>query len=109
MHTHTHSPAAAWLIDYTASLRVTSSTINVALFSVLDVLQSGIACRWLEHMLGETLPPVTELEDAFQNGVILCKLGMKLLPDDPAWRKVYDLDLEKFKVSCEYALYEIDC
>ena len=40
----------------------------------------------------------TELEDALQNGVLLCRLGIKLLPDDPMWKKVYDIDQTKFKV-----------
>ena len=52
-------------------------------------------------MLHENLPPTLELEDALQNGVYLCKLGMVLLPDDELWRKVYDLDQSKFKVNCK--------
>lgn len=55
--------------------------------------------RWLEAVLQMPLPPVTELECALQNGVILCRLGMRLLPDDPMWTKVYDIDENKFKVS----------
>ena len=55
--------------------------------------------RWLEAVLQESLPPVTELEGALQNGVVLCRLGMRLLPDDPMWAKVYDLDQSKFKVN----------
>lgn len=49
-------------------------------------------------MLGEDLPPTTELEDALQNGVYLCRIGMALLPKDEMWKKVYDLDQSKFKV-----------
>ena len=48
-----------------------------------------------------SLPPATELEAALQNGVILCRLGAKLLPDDPVWGKVYDMDESKFKVRTE--------
>lgn len=44
------------------------------------------------------LPAAPDLEDTLQNGVILCKLGMCLLPDDPMWNRVYDLDQSKFKV-----------
>jgi hypothetical protein len=51
----------------------------------------------LEAVLHISLPPATELESALQNGVVLCRLGMKLLPDDPMWSKVYDLDESRFK------------
>ena len=49
-------------------------------------------------MLDEELPSALELEEYLQNGVLLCKLAMKLLPDEPMWKKVYDLDQAKFKV-----------
>ena len=58
--------------------------------------------RWIESVLEVTLPSAVEFESALQNGVILCRLGMKLLPDDPMWSKVYDLDESKFKVSWRY-------
>ena len=57
--------------------------------------------RWLEAVLGVSLPPATELEAALQNGVVLCRLGAKLIPDDPMWGKVYDMDQSKFKVRTE--------
>ena len=50
-------------------------------------------------MLGEALPPTTELEEALQNGVYLCRLGMVFLPEEEMWKKVYDPDQSKFKVS----------
>ncbi len=50
-------------------------------------------------MLSCELPGAPALEETLQNGVILCKLGMKLLPDDQMWNRVYDLDQSKFKVS----------
>ena len=31
------------------------------------------------------------------NGVYLCKLGRKLAPDEPQWRKIYDLDQERYR------------
>lgn len=54
----------------------------------------------MEGIIREELPPVLELEDALQNGIYLCKLGMALLPDDDLWKKVYDIDQSKFKVCC---------
>ena len=48
--------------------------------------------------MDEELPSALELEEYLQNGVLLCKLAMKLLPDEPMWKKVYDLDQSKFKV-----------
>ncbi|XP_064397976.1 uncharacterized protein LOC135344660 [Halichondria panicea] len=55
------------------------------------------AKRWLESVLSCELPGAPALEETLQNGVILCKLGMKLLPDDQMWNRVYDLDQSKFK------------
>ena len=52
----------------------------------------------MESVLSEELPSALELEEYLQNGVLLCKLAMKLLPDEPMWKKVYDLDQSKFKV-----------
>ena len=42
----------------------------------------------MESIIGEELPPSTELEENLCNGVVLCKLGMKLFPDDPQWKRV---------------------
>lgn len=58
----------------------------------------------METILNEELPSSLELEDYLQNGVLLCKLAMKLLPDEPMWKKVYDLDQSKFKVWCKYVM-----
>ena len=54
--------------------------------------------RWIELVISESLPPAAELEDSLQSGVILCKVGMKLLPSEPMWKRIYDLDHSKFKV-----------
>ena len=54
--------------------------------------------RWIESVIKEELPSVLDLEDALQNGVYLCKLGMILLPGDDLWKKVYDPDQSKYKV-----------
>lgn len=67
----------------------------------------GVCLRWLEGVLTCELPPVTELEDTLQNGVVLCQLGMKLLPNDPMWQKVYDVDLTKFKVCAIVSIINI--
>ena len=56
----------------------------------------------MESVLEEELPPTVKLEDALQNGVYLCKLGMILLPSDEMWKKVYDLDQSKFKVGAGF-------
>ncbi len=44
--------------------------------------------RWIEELIGELLPPLQEFEESLANGVYLCKLGMKLLPDSQYWKKV---------------------
>lgn len=54
------------------------------------------AKKWMEGVIGETLPSSTEFENSLSNGVYLCKLGMKLLPDEAQWKRVYDLDQNKY-------------
>ena len=64
----------------------------------VQTIRRSFNSRWIESVIKEDLPPVLELEDALQNGVYLCKLGMSLLPGDELWKKVYDLDQSKYKV-----------
>ena len=66
--------------------------------SIVRAVLNILLFRWMEAILMETLPPVTELEDRLSNGVLLCALGKKLLPNDPMWKKVFDQDQAKFKV-----------
>ncbi|XP_065180446.1 uncharacterized protein LOC135811005 [Sycon ciliatum] len=57
--------------------------------------------QWMLKVLSEEVPPASELESRLRNGVLLVKLGKVLLPDDPMWRKAYDLDEKKFlKTGC---------
>ena len=72
-------------------------TLTGTLYYVPHTLAQN--CSWIEDVLSCELPVAPDLEDALQNGVILCKLGMKLLPDDPMWNRVYDINQSKFKVS----------
>ena len=55
------------------------------------------------------MPPATQLEDRLQNGVILCKMGMKLLPLDSMWKKVYDLEETRYKVCVCVCVYVWVC
>ena len=71
---------------------------SVLCYRHLAFINGDIITRWLESVLVESLPPVTQLEDRLQNGVVLCKLGMRLLPLDSMWNKVYDLEEKRYKV-----------
>lgn len=42
----------------------------------------------MEELIGDVLPPLQDFEDSLANGVYLCKLGMRLLPDEQHWKKV---------------------
>lgn len=78
------------------------TTVDIKISDIkvfISIECSTFILRWLEFVISETLPSATELEDSLQSGVILCKLGMKLLPSEAMWKKVYDLDQTKFKVS----------
>ena len=55
--------------------------------------------RWLEACLKEELPPTTELEESFTNGVTLAKLGNFFAPKVVPVRKIYDRDLKRYEVS----------
>lgn len=50
---------------------------------------------WMEACLKEELPPTTELEEAFRNGVFLAKLGNFFSPETVPLRKIFD---KEFKV-----------
>ena len=49
-------------------------------------------------MIQETLPDAQQWEYSLCNGICLCKLGAKLIPDFPVWKKVYDPNESRFKV-----------
>lgn len=57
------------------------------------------AKRWLEAVLKENLPEVTELEQNLRNGVILAKLAASFAPEIVQRRKIFDLDEEKYNRS----------
>ena len=81
---------------YELSVLIDLSALQHSLARLLSSLL--VSYRWLELVLEEELPSDVKLEDALQNGVYLCRLGMVLLPNDEMWKKVYDLDQSKFKV-----------
>ena len=62
--------------------------VIVEKFSIFHTLCLLLHPRWMEEILEESLPPPLELEQRLANGVYLCQIGMKLLPDDPNWKKV---------------------
>lgn len=53
----------------------------------------------MEVVLATPLPPVAEFESRLNSGVLLCQLGERFCPEEPMWKKVYDRDETKFKVS----------
>lgn len=53
--------------------------------------------QWMHGLLHEEVPKASDLETRLMNGVLLVKVGKILLPDDPMWRKAYDLDEKKYK------------
>ena len=46
----------------------------------------------------EELPPTTELEESFTNGVTLAKLANFFAPKVVPLRKIYDKDLKRYEV-----------
>ncbi|XP_046403125.1 ras GTPase-activating-like protein IQGAP1 [Ischnura elegans] len=57
------------------------------------------AKKWMEVCLKETLPPTTELEENFRNGVYLAKLGHFISPETVNLSKVYDLEQKRYKIA----------
>ena len=51
----------------------------------------------MEDIIEEPLPVAPELEECLANGVYLCKLGRKLLPNEPQWNKIYDINQERYR------------
>lgn len=59
----------------------------------------AIIFRWMEACLKEELPPTTELEEAFRNGVFLAKLGNFFSPETVPLRKIFDKEFKVVNVS----------
>ena len=53
----------------------------------------------MEACLKEELPPTTELEEAFRNGVFLAKLGNFFSPETVPLRKIFDKEFKVVNVS----------
>ena len=57
-----------------------------------------LSLRWIEACIDEELPATTELEENLQNGVILAKLGHFFAPKVVPLKRIYDKDLNRYKV-----------
>jgi len=56
------------------------------------------AKNWIEACIEEDLGPTMDIEEALRNGVILAKLGHYFAPEVVPERRIYDSDLERFKL-----------
>ncbi|KAK9298625.1 hypothetical protein QLX08_008104 [Tetragonisca angustula] len=56
------------------------------------------AKKWMEACLRETLPPTTELEENFRNGVYLAKLAHFMAPESLPAHKIYDAEQKRYAV-----------
>jgi hypothetical protein len=54
------------------------------------------AKQWMEECIGEELPPTTELEENFRNGVYFAKLGHFCAPQVVPERKIFDGDQRRW-------------
>lgn len=55
--------------------------------------------RWMEACLGESLPPIKDLEENLRNGVYLAKLGHYIAPEILSLDKIYDVDQERYSIA----------
>ena len=55
--------------------------------------------RWMEACITEELPPTTELEEGLRNGVYLGKLAHFYAPKKVPYKRIYDKDQTRYKVS----------
>lgn len=53
----------------------------------------------MESCLRENLPPSTELEENFRNGVYLAKLGHFMVPEALPSNKIYDIEQKRYMVA----------
>lgn len=58
----------------------------------------SLNCRWMEACIEEELPSTTELEENFQNGVFLAKLGHFFAPKVVPMKRIYDHDQSRYQV-----------
>ena len=54
------------------------------------------AKKWIENILDEKLPEVTQFEQNLRNGVVLAKLSAAFAPNVVNQRKIFDLDQSRF-------------
>ena len=52
----------------------------------------------MEACLRETLPPTTELEENFRNGVYLAKLAHFMAPESLPAHKIYDAEQKRYAI-----------
>ena len=55
------------------------------------------AKKWIEECIKEDLPPTTELEENFRNGVYFAKLGHFCAPNVVPKRKIFDTEQTKWE------------
>lgn len=77
---------------------INSNTLLYRLFMIAITTLAPIF-RWMEACLKEELPPTTELEEAFRNGVFLAKLGNFFSPETVPLRKIFDKEFKVLNVS----------
>lgn len=53
----------------------------------------------MEAVLGEPLPPATQLEESLRNGVYLARLAHILTPEDVPLNRIYDRELKRYKIA----------
>lgn len=53
----------------------------------------------MEAVLGEPLPPATQLEESLRNGVHLARLAHILTPEDVPLNRIYDRELKRYKIA----------
>ncbi|KAF7992470.1 hypothetical protein HCN44_001808 [Aphidius gifuensis] len=54
---------------------------------------------WMEACLHEELPPTTELEENFRNGIYLAKLANFMDPIGVPLKKIYDIEQRRYKIA----------
>ena len=104
-HTRTHSHCTLVKGLTCSGVHIVEGLVRTHTFSLgsysqpFDHTSVFCICRWMEYVLGHTLPKLAAFETSLPNGVSLCLLGKKCAPQLTAlWRQVYDTEGEQFKV-----------
>lgn len=73
--------------------------VSSVLIIIKNKIKTTLPCfyRWIESVLKENLPPITELEESLRNGVYLARIGHAIAPEVVPLSGIYDIFQHRYR------------